>query len=466
MGGIQFALELLLLALEQSGRNRLLIEAHLHELVLAGFELGDQDGLGPLDLVECALADLGQSVDSGLAALQAGGWQLDGGVVALDGSLDQFRANVGPSRTGRAVDPAATEEVRVLAAVASGRDAERQPSAALAAEDAAPQVVLAHSRPLSGNSLLVKQDLHAVKGVLVDQRFMAALEDLFVRGAALVDELADVVRVAQQPLHGGGAERTGRAGGGRSGAQAQVVQLASKLGDRVFAAGVELEGCRNERAALRVKTDDGNSSAVRQFIDAVEVAETSRAVGAADAGLLLETALDALAGLHRLELVLSGDHALVEEGGGAVVADHRLGDGDQLGPGVAHQLAGLPVVALVARPARQAPDDDVLDAGRSVFVAALQLIEHGQEARPLMQINEGRAAGVAVLTDNPGLKLDGLFLGSLALSVDTQAVVAVVGADLALGGHTQIGKGPRRRFGYGDGRIGEWSCRHLTSFLP
>ncbi|HEV2973697.1 MAG TPA: hypothetical protein VGX69_01715 [Solirubrobacteraceae bacterium] len=138
MSGVQFALQIGLLTLEQSGRNGLLVKAHLHELVLSSFQLGDQLGLGPLDLAQGVLADFGQSVDRGLAALDAGGRHLHRGVVVLYGLLDQLRADIGACRAGRAVDPPTTEEVGVLAAVTAGRDSERQPSAALAAEDAAP----------------------------------------------------------------------------------------------------------------------------------------------------------------------------------------------------------------------------------------------------------------------------------------------------------------------------------------
>ncbi|HTC71853.1 MAG TPA: hypothetical protein VK655_03120 [Solirubrobacteraceae bacterium] len=119
MRGIEFGLELGLLALEQARRDGLLGEAHLDQLVLTGFELAYQGGLGPPDLAHGILADRYERADRRLAACHARGRHLHRGIVALDQLLKQLRPNVGSARAGRAVDPAATEEVGVLAAVAS-----------------------------------------------------------------------------------------------------------------------------------------------------------------------------------------------------------------------------------------------------------------------------------------------------------------------------------------------------------
>src|ERR1035438_561778 len=116
--------------------------------------------------------------------------------MGVDDPLNELRADVGSPRAGRAVDPSATEEVRVLAAVLPGRDAERQAVAALAAVDAAAQVVLADAGALARDALLVQQCLHALERLRVDQRIVPSVVNLLVFGAAPVDDLADVVGIA------------------------------------------------------------------------------------------------------------------------------------------------------------------------------------------------------------------------------------------------------------------------------
>ena len=194
-------------------------------------------------------------------------------------------------------------------------------------------------------------------------------------------------------------------------------------------------------AAFGVDVDDGNATAIRQQIDSVDIAKGGSAAGAADRGLLSHATLDVLSGLHRLKLVLGSDHALVEEGRSAVLADHRLGNADNAGASRAHQLAGPPVVGLVAGPAVERPHDHVVNAGGDVLIAALEFVEHFQEAGALMQLDVGAAARVAELAHDLGLQLLGLVLSALALGGDRQTVIAVVGVDLTLGGDPQVGKG-------------------------
>ena len=189
---------------------------------------------------------------------------------------------------------ATTEEVGVLAAVAPGRDAERQAVAALAAVDAAAQVVLANSRALASDPLLIEQRLHALERVRVDQGSWRPSK-VCSSGAAPVDDLAGVVRVAEQALHDGLC-RVAWAPVWRSAGSAGRAGLARRQAGRW--------SIRHWRTARNAKVMSGPRSgsmvtmATRRpsasFIDAVEVAEAEPAVGAADAGLLLEAAFDVL----------------------------------------------------------------------------------------------------------------------------------------------------------------------------
>ncbi|HEX3910191.1 MAG TPA: hypothetical protein VHW67_05760 [Solirubrobacteraceae bacterium] len=272
------------------------------------------------------LADGCQGADGRLAPLNPGRGQLDVLVVVRDGLLDQLGAHVGALGAGCAVDPTAAKEVGVLGAGFAGGDAEGQATPAASAIHAATQVVLTDAGALPGDPLFVKQRLHALEGLGVNQRLVPPVESLFVVGAFAVDELADVVGVTQQALDNGGAELLGGALGGRTGAQPQALQLGGKLRNGVFTAGIELESQRDERATFRVDGCHRDMAAVGQYFDAVDVAQASRAVGAARLGLSVEAALDAPAGLHRLVLVVEGEHALHVEGLRRVVTDHRLGD--------------------------------------------------------------------------------------------------------------------------------------------
>ncbi|HEY2767166.1 MAG TPA: hypothetical protein VGI76_02850 [Solirubrobacteraceae bacterium] len=311
------------------------------------------------------LADGGQGFDGGGALLHVLGGQLDGvlAVVALDGLLDELRSQARPHGALRAARAADAEEVGVAPAALAAAEAVGQAVAADPAVDAAAQVLAANLVALLGNTLLAEQALHAVEGLLVDQCLVAAGEGLFLGRAALVDDPAGVVSVAQDALEAGVVDLLRRAADTRPGAQPEPVQLAHQFGDGVFAGGVELEGQGQVVLALRVGDGYRDAAAIGQLVYIVEVAEARPAVGASVLGLLVDAAADVLAGLHRLVLVLGGDDGLGEESGGAVVADHRLADADQLRARLVHQVAGHPVVLLVACPPAEAPDDHVVHAG-------------------------------------------------------------------------------------------------------
>ena len=141
---------------------------------------------------------------------------------------------------------------------------------------------------------------------------------------------------------------------------------------------------------------------------------------------------DVLAGLHRLVLVVEGEHALEEEGGG--VSSPTIGSVMEISFAPASRTTGAspPVIDSVARPAGEGPDDYVVDAGGRGG-CALQLIEHLQEVGALVQVDEGAPAGVAELATISASRLHRLVFSALALGVDGQAIVGVVGLDLAVG---------------------------------
>ncbi|HET7052970.1 MAG TPA: hypothetical protein VFI09_03520 [Solirubrobacterales bacterium] len=169
---------------------------------LLGLELVDQLGLGGLNLAYRVLTDGDQFLDRFGALLYVLGRELHRplGVVAGYRVLDQLRSDVGPHGAGSAPGAVNAEVVGVALAILAPAQAVDQALAALAAEDAALQVVLVLLRALAGDALFVQQRLYAVERVLVGQSLVAAPEGLLVLGAALVDDPPGVVGVAQDAL--------------------------------------------------------------------------------------------------------------------------------------------------------------------------------------------------------------------------------------------------------------------------
>jgi hypothetical protein len=134
----------------------------------------------------------------------------------------------------------------------------------------------------------------------------------------------------------------------------------------------------------------------------------------------------------------------VEEGRRRLLTNERFGDGDQLGAGLADDVAGGEVVGDVAGEATEIPDDDEVHPRRLLLVAALQLVQHLQEAEALVQVDVGRVPGVGELRDNTGVEFDSLLRGPNALRVDRQTVVAVVGLRLVVRRDADVREGSRQ----------------------
>jgi len=75
---------------------------------------------------------------------------------------------------------------------------------------------------LAGHALFIDPGLHDVEGRLINQCGVASLEDLGIRRATLVDQLAGVVGVAEHALPGGNANLAGRVALGGQAAQPEA----------------------------------------------------------------------------------------------------------------------------------------------------------------------------------------------------------------------------------------------------
>ncbi|HSZ12655.1 MAG TPA: hypothetical protein VK790_01300 [Solirubrobacteraceae bacterium] len=222
---------------------------------MLGFQAADEPGLGVPYLAGRLLADGHQRLYRFGALAHLLGRELDGSldVVALDGLLDELRVDAGVHGAATASRATDAKEVRVALAALASAQAVDKPVAAVAAEDAATEVVVARLRPLASHALFIEPGLYPRERLRVDQAGMAALVDLLVGCAALVNELAGVVGVTQQTLQGGGADLAFGIAARGVAAQAQAVQLVDEPRNGVFAAGVQLESQRHEMMAVGIK---------------------------------------------------------------------------------------------------------------------------------------------------------------------------------------------------------------------
>src|SRR4051794_8613663 len=335
------------------------------------------------------------------------------------------------------------EEVVVVSpGLAAARPVE-QTTTALAAIDAALQVVLVLLAALTGDPVLLEQRLHSIEGLLVYQGLVPSPEGLLVVGAGFVDDPSGVIGIAQEAMEGGDLDFASarRVPTGWTATQSQGVQLVAQARQRVLAGRKQLEGVSDKMAALGIEADASDLAAIRQPFDLVHVAEFGWAIGAASLGLLVDAAADVAAGFHGLVLVVESKHALHEEGLRGVVADHRLGNRDNARSGLLHQLAGAVVVLDIARPAVQRPDDHVVEPGVLKLIAPLQLVQHLQKVSPAIQIYERALAGVAELMDDLGLELGSFVAGGFSLSSDGEPVPVEAGVEPGGGSATQPGGG-------------------------
>lgn len=116
-------------------------------------------------------------------------------VVVLDEGLDFVDADGGLGAVGALLLPSDADEVWVDGAVAVLGVGDDQAAAAVAAEDAALEVVVVLAGLLPGLGLVGEHFLDSVPDDLVDQRLVTA----FVFDSAVADD-ADVVRVLEQPV--------------------------------------------------------------------------------------------------------------------------------------------------------------------------------------------------------------------------------------------------------------------------
>jgi hypothetical protein len=287
-----------------------------------------------------------------------------------------------------------------------------------AAADGALEVVLVLAVALPGVPVRDEHGLDLVEQLLADERLVPALIDV----AVVLDEPA-VVGVAQKPVDLGEAERVRTTPAGRAGKQATRLKQARDVRQAVKAGGVGLERPHDDLRALRVDDHGADLAAVRQGFPNVQVADRRWAAGAADLDLAFDAALDLLGDLDPPRSRRRCHDALKQDAVRGVLADWLL-DGDELGAGFRDHATGDPVVLLVSRPARDAPDDHEID------VALLgDLVDHPTKRRALEQ-RAARDPRLDVLADHDRAVPLGIALARLALRGDRQALRVVVGIDL------------------------------------
>ncbi|HEX7245075.1 MAG TPA: hypothetical protein VF245_05865 [Solirubrobacterales bacterium] len=270
--------------------------------------------------------------------------------MLLDGSFHGLDA-VG-ALLAFAVLATAADEVFVKPAFALGPVVD-QASAALAAVDAATQVMEVPPGTFAADLLGAQQVLDLLKRGLVHQRFVASLVDL-----AAVGNLAQVVDVPQERLQVLGLEHPRWVLAGWAGAQAALLHDGGQLGERVVAAGVEREGFADQRGALRVKYDGADFAAVHHQA-VMQVADGGAVRGAAALGLLGRALHDLSRQVAAVELSDGRHDAVQQQARGRLV--NVLGDGDELRPRFLDRHDDLHIVGAIAGQAVNLVDDHVVD---------------------------------------------------------------------------------------------------------
>ncbi|MDV7219152.1 hypothetical protein R5A26_24765 [Streptomyces prunicolor] len=230
-------------------------------------------------------------------------------------------------------------------------------SAAGATEQRAFEFVMVGSPQFLGLRPPVGDILYAVKEVLGDQGFVAALVPLI-----LVGDRAAVVIVAQddgQPVGGDASFLGVSCVTGHT--ESALVQLVRQALHGVLAGGIEFERQPDERAAYRVD-DHGADPAVFDKFDGVEVADRGSGDRATVLGLLPHFVLDVLGTLAGGVLVDDREHAVQHAPSWRVVdvlLDRRDQPDAELLQGGDHDRVVQPVPGEAA----EHVDDDVAHVG-------------------------------------------------------------------------------------------------------
>ncbi|HEX9776015.1 MAG TPA: hypothetical protein VGB83_10610 [Actinomycetota bacterium] len=264
---------------------------------------------------------------------------------------------------------AQAEEVVVDAAVAVGFG-DREPRAALIAEDRSFEVVGMGARALPGGVVGREHLLHLGEGLGSHERLVRTLILLapVAHNARVVGVLEDRGKVRQ-------VKRMGGTRAGRHGRQSLGGQAVEKLERAAVARRVGLERPGDERTSFGVDPDGADLAPVYDLAH-VSVADADPHRAPALLGLLRASLDDLGREVVGVEFGKAGHHGVHESSGGRVVDVLRYGD--QLRARLVQGDTDERVVVAVAGQAVDLVDDDVVDAA-----FGMDAPEHLLEFRPV-----------------------------------------------------------------------------------
>ncbi|MDH2389071.1 hypothetical protein QCN29_09760 [Streptomyces sp. HNM0663] len=234
--------------------------------------------------------------------------EANAGVVILDGFLQAADVDV-RQLAGVAVASSAEEVgVDIAVAVLGVREDHAALGAAevlaTPAEQRTLEVVVVHPAPFVGHAARLKDALHPLEQLVVDEVLVPPLVLL-----AFEPYEPDVVPIPQQVRELADRDLRLRVPAVGPHPEPAVVQLVGEIGQGVVTGGVQLEGQLDERAALRVNDHCPDLAAVAP-LDDVEVADWRPPQRAAVLGLLLHLVGDVRAALAGGVLVDDRQHAV------------------------------------------------------------------------------------------------------------------------------------------------------------
>lgn len=381
----------------------------VEQLALLDFQFG-QDAIAAAQLTFARGGHPGKLAADGLpdAALSLLA-QDDFGVVALDQRLDVIGTLVALPASAELLLSA--DEVLVGAAIA-GVGGERQPPSALAAVDGALEVMGALAVALAAPTVRLQDIPDPLERRTGNQGRMPA--GIFL---SPVRHRPGVVVVGQQPVDVVLLERAGGIAAVAAAAQPAGLQQDHQVAQRVAASRVGLERPSDQRRALRVERDGPHVASV-DALDHVQVPQRCDIRRAAAFGLLRCALDDLVAEVAAVVLGEAGKHPVHQPPGRGLV--NVLGRRDQPRAARLNVEQHVCVVAAVARETIDLPQHHVVHV-----LLLTDALQHADQLGPVVGLR--RLRPLDVLADDLRAKLGGSLCALLALALDRQPVLAIVG---------------------------------------
>lgn len=272
--------------------------------------------------------------------------------LAADFLLDFFNGEIWQVAGGAPSVPAEAEEVGILPTVAA-RVPEAHASAAAVTGQRPFEEVTVLPAAVSGDAPPGADFLYLVPSVIVDDGFVRAVVD-----DAAVHDLADVVWVAEHPVHLRIAERATDVLQCLSAPKAPLFEQVTQLRDAGLTFGVQPIRPADMFGTVGIDHDAFHLAPLNAS-DGVEVAKRRHAVCAATLGFLGDTLLRLVAEVGRVVLGHPGHDRMLELASRSVI--DVFGDGDERSAGVLDSQQDGDIIGTVTSQTIELVHDHITD---------------------------------------------------------------------------------------------------------